>query len=138
MSAVRMSGSTRRSVSAIGFCPAVTTNRTCLPHASQRKAMVLPSGDQAGADGYRICEMRSMVMLPRGDSVAAETASDAQAIAQAKQALTFMSASRKSVDGVEHRVRVVVHLHVVPPLHDLAVGADEIGRARDAHELPAV
>ena len=65
MSDVRMSGSTGKSVSAIGGWPGVTTKRSCLPHASQRNATVFPSGDQAGDDGYLIREMRSIVMLPR-------------------------------------------------------------------------
>src|SRR3954471_1532979 len=68
---VRMSGSTGKSVSATGFWPGETTNRSCLPQESQRKATIFPSGDQAGADGYLMCEMRSMVMLPRGVSAAA-------------------------------------------------------------------
>jgi uncharacterized membrane protein (DUF485 family) len=58
--------------------PGVTTKRSCFPQASQRKATILPSGDQAGAEGYLICEMRSIVMLPRGGSAAVGTASDRQ------------------------------------------------------------
>ncbi len=65
MSDVRISGSTGKSVSAIGGWPGVTTKRSCLPHASQRNATVFPSGDQAGDDGYLIREIRSIVMLPR-------------------------------------------------------------------------
>ena len=79
-----MSGSTGKSVSATGVCPGVTTNRSCLPHASHRKATILPSGDQAGADGYLICEMRSMVMLPRGDC---ETAAGALASSRQQQSV---------------------------------------------------
>src|SRR4029453_3933350 len=76
MSAVRMAGSTGKSVNATGFCPGVTTKRSCLPHLSHRNATIDPSGDQAGADGYLICEMRSIVMLPRGGSAAAGVASN--------------------------------------------------------------
>jgi hypothetical protein len=72
---VRVDG---KSVSATGFWPGVTTNRSCFPHASHRNATIDPSGDHAGADGYLICEMRSMVMLPRGGSAAAGIASSTQ------------------------------------------------------------
>src|SRR5262249_19765949 len=68
MSDVRISGSTGKSVSWTGGRPGVATKRSCLPHASQRNATIVPSGDQTGDEGYLMREMRSIVMLPRGAS----------------------------------------------------------------------
>src|SRR5687768_15689419 len=47
-----MSASTGKSVSATGFSPGVTTNKSCLPAASHRNATRLPSGDQVALVGY--------------------------------------------------------------------------------------
>src|SRR5262249_27373094 len=91
MSDVRMSGSTGKSVRAVAFWPGATTNRSCLPHASHRNAIVLPSGDHAGADGYLIWEMRSMVMLPRGGSASAGAARHRSRAAPIERAGTFMA-----------------------------------------------
>src|SRR5262249_40122017 len=96
---VRMSGSTGKSVSATGFCRGVTTKRSCFPQASQRKATILPSGDQAGADGYLICEMRSIVMLPRGGSAATGSARDRDTTRAMSDANNFMDGLCRFVRG---------------------------------------
>ena len=66
MSERSMSGSTGKSVKAIGALPGLTMNRSCFPAASHRKAMVFPSGDHCCSVGYLMSAMRSIVMLPRG------------------------------------------------------------------------
>ena len=102
MSDVLMSGSTGKSVSATGFWPGATTNRSCLPQASQRNATLFPSGDHAGADGYLICEMRSIVMLPRGASAAAGIADDRQRMTAMTDARRFMADDYPTTSTPKH------------------------------------
>src|ERR1700735_1344563 len=66
MSETSKSGSTGKSVRATGVPPDLTMKRSCLPAASHRKAIVLPSGDQRCSEGYLMSAIRSIVMLPRG------------------------------------------------------------------------
>src|SRR3984885_8864299 len=66
MSETSKSGSTGKSVRATGVPPDLTMKRSCLPAASHRNAIVLPSGDQPCSEGYLMSAMRSIVMLPRG------------------------------------------------------------------------